>query len=283
MKNLFVFLASLLVCLAAYPAELFGTVDAISGIGFVSDNSGKTTGMTKGQKIYEGQTIITASDSEVHLITEDGGVIALRPDTKFRVDEYKAEGDSTDRIFMSLFKGAIRSITGWIGKHDTSAYRITTPTATIGIRGTDHETTVIENGGADQPGTYDTVNEGSTILKTPQGETQVTPGKFAFVPRNGSAAPYLLTRQPNFWARRRLRIEARIPQRKAYYHQRLEQMRNERIKRVRSIRANQYNRVGGQRGNERNREHHGQAEVKHNELRERRLERARRHREPRRE
>ena len=198
MKNLFVFLAALLVCHAAYPAELFGTVDAISGIGFVSDSSGKTASMTTGQKIYEGQTIITASDSEVHLITEDGGVIALRPDTKFRVDEYKAEGDSTDKIFMSLFKGAIRSITGWIGKHDTSAYRITTPTATIGIRGTDHETTVIENGGGDQPGTYDTVNEGSTILKTPQGATEVTPGKFAFAPRDGSAAPYLLTQAAEF-------------------------------------------------------------------------------------
>ena len=279
MKNLFAFLTVLIVCHAAYPAELFGTVDAISGIGFVSDNSGNTSGISKGQKIYEGQTITTASDSEVHLVTEDGGVLALRPDTKFRVDEYKADGDSADKIFMSLFKGAVRSITGWIGKHNTSAYRITTPTATIGVRGTDHETTVIENGGGDEPGTYDTVNEGSTILKTARGETEVSPGKFAFVPKSRAAAPYLLTKQPNFWATRRLRIEGRIQQRKAYYHHRMERMRDERIKQVRSNRAKQYNRVGGQHGNERYRDHHGQAEVKHNELRERQLERARRHRE----
>ncbi|MGA9667239.1 MAG: FecR domain-containing protein [Gallionella sp.] len=279
MKNLFVLLAALLVCHAAYPAELFGTVDAISGIGFVSDSSGKTASMTKGQKIYVGQTIDTAADSEVHLVTEDGGIVALRPNTRFRVDAYQAAGESTDKIFMSLFKGAIRSITGWIGKHDTSAYRITTPTATIGIRGTDHETTVIENGGGDQPGTYDTVNEGSTILKTPQGETEVMPGKFAFAPRGRAAAPYLLTKQPDFWARRRLRIEGRIQQRKAYYHHRLERMREERIRQVKSVRANQYNRVGNRHGNERYRDHHGQAEAKHSELRERRLEQTRRHRE----
>jgi hypothetical protein len=192
LKKLFAFLAVLMACHAGYPAELFGTVDAISGIACVSDDSGKAGSITQGRKLYDGQTITTASDSEVHLVTEDGGVLALRPDTKFRVDEYKADGDSADKIFMSLFKGAVRSITGWIGKHNTSAYRITTPTATIGVRGTDHETTVIENGGGDEPGTYDTVNEGSTILKTPQGETEVRPGKFAFVPRSGAAAPYLL-------------------------------------------------------------------------------------------
>jgi len=279
LKNLFAFLTVLMVCHAAYPAELFGTVDAISGIGFVSDNSGNTSGISKGQKIYEGQTITTASDSEVHLVTEDGGVLALRPDTKFRVDEYKADGDSADKIFMSLFKGAVRSITGWIGKHNTSAYRITTPTATIGVRGTDHETTVIENGGGDEPGTYDTVNEGSTILKTAQGETEVSPGKFAFVPRNGAVAPFLLTKQPKFWARRRLRIEGRIQQRKTYFHHRFEQMREDRIKRVKSIRAKQFQHVGDQHGNERYREHHGQEGVRHNELHERGLERARQHRE----
>ena len=170
----------------AYAAELFASVDAISGSAFLSDKTGKSGAISAGQKIYAGQTIDTAADGEVHLVTEDGGIIALRPDTTFRVDQYRAEGGSGDRIFMSLLRGAMRSITGWIGKHNTSAYRITTPTATLGIRGTDHEATVIDKTGGDEPGTYDTVNEGATFLKTPQGETEVTPGKFAFVPRNRS-------------------------------------------------------------------------------------------------
>lgn len=264
MKNLLAFLTALVICHPAYPAELFGTIDAISGKAFVSDRSGKASSISMGQKIYEGQTIETASDSEVHLVTEDGGVIALRPGTTFRIDEYSAEGGPADKIFMSLFKGAMRSITGWVGKHNTFAYRITTPNATIGVRGTDHETTVIEKADGDEPGTYDTVNEGATLLKTPQGETEVRRGKFAFVPKNRVVAPFLMTRQPDFWARRRLRIEAHIEQRKEFFRGRIEHMREQRIKRLRSSREKQPH------GNVRKQEH-GQAAERRLELREHRL------------
>ena len=236
MKALLTFLGALLLCHAAYPAELFGTVDALSGSASVSDTSGKSNNISVGQKVYEGQTINTGADGEVHLVTEDSGIIAVRQDTVFRVDQYKAEGSSADKIFMSLFKGAIRSVTGWIGKHNSSAYLITTPNATIGIRGTDHETTVIDNADGDEPGSYDTVNEGSTVLKTPQGETEVTPGKFAFARKGRAVAPVLLERRPNFFAKRRLKIEGRIQQRKEFFHNRMEQMRDKRIQRLKTLR-----------------------------------------------
>ncbi len=245
MKSLLVFLATTLISCAAYPAELFGTVDALSGSANVVDQSGKSSALNVGLKIYEGQTIASGPDGEVHLVTEDGGIIAVRPNTVFRVDEYKAEGSSTDKIFMSLLKGAVRSITGWIGKYNNAAYRITTPTATIGIRGTDHETTVIDNGNGDEPGTYDNVNEGSTVLKTPQGVAEVTPGKFAFAPKGRAVAPIFLPQRPHFLAFRNLKIEERIQSRKEYMRTRLQGMREERI-RTQGGRAKQ---IDGQRGN----------------------------------
>lgn len=281
MKNLLAFLTTLLLWHAAYSAELFGTIDALSGNASVSDQSGKASSVSVGQKIYAGQTIETASDSEVHLVTEDGGVIALRPSTTFRMDEYKAEGGSADKIFMSLFRGAMRSITGWVGKHNNSAYRITTPNATIGIRGTDHETTVIEKADGDEPGTYDTVNEGATLLKTPQGQTEVSPGKFAFVPKNSAAAPFLMTRQPDFWARRRFKIEARIQQRKEFFRGHIENMREQRIKRLKSIREKQSRHANDQHASVRKREH-GQAMETRHELRGHRREQSKQPREPRR-
>ena len=235
MRNILVLLALLLVCPAVSAAELFGTVDAVSGSAAVVDQSGKSTPIAVNLKIYEGQTINSDQDGEVHIVTEDGGIIAVRPNTVFRVDEYKAEGNDTDKIFMSLLKGTVRSITGWIGKFNNSAYRITTPTATIGIRGTDHETTVIEKGDGDEAGTYDNVNEGSTEIRTPQGVAEVTPGKFAFAPRGRAVAPFFLAHQPRFLARRVLRIEARIQQRKEFFHSRLGQMREERIRHPRAI------------------------------------------------
>ena len=77
-----------MLCHAAYAAELFGTVDDLSGRAFVSDQSGKSVVASVGQQIYQGQTISSGPDGEVHIVTEDGGIIAVRPDTVFRVDEY---------------------------------------------------------------------------------------------------------------------------------------------------------------------------------------------------
>ncbi|MGB7596572.1 MAG: FecR domain-containing protein [Gallionella sp.] len=236
-KRLIILLILLSVCRIADAAALFGTVDDISGSALVSGQSGDPVPVTVGQKIYEQQTVTSGTDGEVHIVTEDGGIIAIRPNTVFRVDQYQAEGSSLDRIFMSLLKGSVRSITGWIGKHDNAAYRISTPTATIGIRGTDHETTVIDQGDGDKAGTYDTVNTGSTVLKTSRGEVDVTPGKFAFTPRDRSAAPSFLAQRPRFLAFRKLRIEQRIAKRKQFLGARLEQMRETRIRQSREIRG----------------------------------------------
>lgn len=246
MRNILALLVILPLSLgnAAHAAELFATVDSLSGSASVADPSGQPGDVFVGQKIYEKQTISTAPDSEVHLATVDGGIVAIRQNTVFRVDEYRADGSSGDKIFMSLVRGAIRSITGWIGKHNAPGYRITTPTATIGIRGTDHETTVIEETNGDEPGTYDMVNEGITVLKTQYGESEVTPEKFAFAPRYRSVAPFLLVQEPGFFAKRKLKIEERIQQRKESLRGRIEQIREERIKHLEKIRSGRPGQAG---------------------------------------
>lgn len=245
MRNIFILLALLFSGNAAEAAELFATVESLAGSASVSDPSGQPTGIFVGQKIYEKQTVATAADGEVHLATVDGGIVALRQNTVFKVDEYRAEGSSADRVFMSLFRGAIRSITGWIGKYNAPGYRITTPTATIGIRGTDHETTVIEEADGDEPGTYDMVNEGVTVLKTQYGESEVTPEKFAFAPRYRAVAPFLLVKKPVFWEKRKLRIEERIQQRKEALRGHIEQIREERIQHLKKIHSERSARAEG--------------------------------------
>lgn len=99
----------------------------------------------------------------------------------------------------------MRSITGWIGKTNPQAYAIKTPVATIGVRGTDHETMVIlapESGqpqSAGVPGTYDKVNQGSTVVRTDKGSVVVTPNQAAFAELEGKAAPRLLASIPDFY------------------------------------------------------------------------------------
>lgn len=248
MKNLIVFLLVFLIAQTVRAAELFGTVDAVSGEASVIDPAGVKTPVTTGLKIFAGQSIQTASDGEVQIITEDSGLIALRPNSSFRIDRYQAKGEPSDEVFFSLFKGALRSITGWIARRNSAAYRLSTPTATIGVRGTDHETTVLENAMDDDlPGTFDTVNEGVTVLKTARGEIEVHPGEHAFSPRDQSAAPAILARQPAFWQRRILKIENRIQQRKPNLQQQVQRRLGENAQGTRSKIGEQKPEIGNHR------------------------------------
>src|SRR5262249_58079165 len=95
---------------------------------------------------------------EVHLRMEDGGYIAVRPGTRMRIVNFRAEGGSDDRSVIGLLDGSFRSVTGWIAKLGPQRAIVRTPTATIGIRGTEHEPLVIPEGSSrGDPGTYDRV------------------------------------------------------------------------------------------------------------------------------
>src|SRR5690606_25689794 len=49
-----------------------------------------------------------------------------------------AESSTASRAFFRLMRGGFRAVSGLIGKADPNEYRIATPVATIGIRGTDY-------------------------------------------------------------------------------------------------------------------------------------------------
>lgn len=234
MKNLLILLASIFYFQSAYAAEQFGTVDAVSGEVVVINANNEKVSVRTGQKIYEGQTIETASNGELHIVTVDSGLIALRPSSNLRVDSYSAKGEPTDATVLTMLRGAMRSISGWVARRNPASYRINTPTATIGIRGTDHETTVIETAAGDaMPGTYDTVNEGTTVIRTQHGELVVHPGQHGIALREGNAAPALLAHHPEFFMRRQLKIEARIQKRKETLHQNVRKIMENRTDRIR--------------------------------------------------
>lgn len=215
MNRLAVFICCFLLSQAVSAAEMFGMVDMISGTATVTDKTGANKPVHAGMEIYSRQSIQTGSDGEVHIVTEDGGFIALRPNTSFRVDRYQAKGESTDEVVFSLLKGALRSITGWVAKKNPQVYRLHTPSATIGVRGTDHETIVVLSAtDTEQPGTFDTVYEGATLMQTDYGDQEIKPGEYAFVASEGGAEPRLLDHAPAFLKLRKLHLEDRIEPRK---------------------------------------------------------------------
>jgi hypothetical protein len=171
-------LSGLLACLAAPALAAIGTVQFAAGPVQLRDAAGNLRALKKGDPINEGEAIVTGALGSAQLKMIDGGILAIRPDTDLRLDTYRYAGraDGSESALMSLVKGGFRTITGFIGRVNRSRYTISTPTATIGIRGTDHEPFFIPPGttrGGAGPGTYDKVNDGVAFIASAGAEQNI--------------------------------------------------------------------------------------------------------------
>ncbi len=181
-------LRALVILLAVFAlpcwAQPAGRVEMIDGQVHIVRAKGGSHAAKVGEAIRQGDTVTTADSSEVHLKMDDGSLLALRPQANVTIVKYRNKDEDDDSFFVSLTRGALRSISGLIGKRNPSGVGITTPTATIGIRGTDHEVVVVTDpaeGAA--PGTYDKVNAGGTRISSPFGTVELSAGQ------SGHAAP----------------------------------------------------------------------------------------------
>lgn len=90
----------------------------------------------KGTEVENGDVILTGAAGRAQIRFSDGGLVALYPDSQFTVTRYADAGDpAQDHFAVNLLRGGMRAITGLIGKRDPRNYKVTTPTAVVGIRG----------------------------------------------------------------------------------------------------------------------------------------------------
>ncbi|MGA8864621.1 MAG: FecR domain-containing protein [Gallionella sp.] len=172
-------------CIAAGRVEFaIGNVESVTADGIRHV-------LGKGAEINAGESISTADGARAQIRFTDGGFVSLQPSTLFRVDEYNYQNktDGNEKGFFSLFKGGFRAVTGFIGHLHKSAYRVRTPEATLGIRGTGYNMALRDDG------LFVNVGEGAISLDNNAGYLVVTAGGAAFV-ANFNTAPQLTTQLP---------------------------------------------------------------------------------------
>lgn len=172
---------------ASVYAAIAGHVQFVHGKVQLTTATGVVHAIKKGEAVNEGDTLVSSLGASAQIRMEDGGIVAMRPDTKLKIDRFSFNGqqDGTEKSFFSLFKGGFRAITGLVGQKNKVNYHITTPATTIGVRGTDHETFVVTPDSAlaatTSVGTYNKVNLGETSMTTEKGTVFVLPNQMGFV------------------------------------------------------------------------------------------------------
>ncbi len=170
---------------AKLPGKSFAQVWRISGgVTAGSPPSAQVRGLKLGDNVYVGERLQAAANGEAVLRIEDGGYLAIRPGAQFLVEDFTANKTGNDHFSIRLVQGGLRLITGWIGKLNPQGYRVQTPSAIIGVRGTDHEayflTDQMASAWSQKSGTYDKVNSGQTYLKTANGSVDIASGQVGF-------------------------------------------------------------------------------------------------------
>lgn len=179
-----------------------GTVLFVHGKTEVTSLDGIYRHAIKGGKIYQGDVIETATASSMQLDMVDGGYFAIRPDSKVAINDYVYQQKNTDKVKATLLRGGLRSITGAVGQTNKKNFSLSTPVATIGIRGTDLEVYYLseqdavslaeKTGKATEAGSYLKVKSGEAVLKTEAFEQPVKPQEIAYT-AGPTVAPVFLT------------------------------------------------------------------------------------------
>lgn len=153
--------AVLLMALAAvYPLTAHSAAGVAQyAVGDVSVRRGPANlPVSKGQLIESGDNIVTGASGQTQIRFSDGGLVSLAPNSQFNINRYADENDAgKDSFAVSFLRGGMRAITGLIGKRKADNYKVTTNTATIGIRGSAFSAKINPDGTMDVAGEQDTI------------------------------------------------------------------------------------------------------------------------------
>ena len=94
-----------------------------------------------GDPVFANDAITTGADSSVRITFRDQTNLALGPSSRVVLDRFVFAGDQ--EFAVSATRGAFRFTSGSLNKQ---AYKVSTPTATMGVRGTVVEFRVDRNG-----------------------------------------------------------------------------------------------------------------------------------------
>ena len=122
--------------LPAVADEVAGQVQIVVGAAQLIDASGKARALERGGEVRQGDRVVTEEGALVQLKLTDGTFVAVRTNTDVAIEKYRYDDKTAQNssLLLRLARGALRSITGLIGGSNPGAYKIATPTATIGRR-----------------------------------------------------------------------------------------------------------------------------------------------------
>ena len=142
-----------------------GHVIMVKGEANAVSAAGVSRPLKRRDAVYETDTIVTGEASRIQIRFIDQGLLALKANSELKIQAYHQATDEGDdpQVLLQLLEGGFRTLTGSIGKGNREAYKVETPVASIGVRGTLYSVRL------QQDSLIAGVWEGGIRLSTPMG------------------------------------------------------------------------------------------------------------------
>ena len=141
-----------IILILFYATSLWGSignVDQIEGNGVVDRKDGDTNILLEEQTSIEQFDTVKTGNGKVGILFIDDTRVDVTQHSKLIIDEFVYDPNTnTGKLSLSAKLGTVRYASGQIAKNSKQNVQITTPTATIGVRGTDFTMTIDELGGS---------------------------------------------------------------------------------------------------------------------------------------
>jgi len=133
-------MAALLLSLAglAHAAEPVGTVLTVKGVVTAERAGGEAVFLDTESAVHEGDTIISAEKSFAVISFIDDSRVVVRQESELLIEGYRFDEDERSSV-LNLLKGGIRAVTGTIARENPDNYKLETPVASLGVRGTSYD------------------------------------------------------------------------------------------------------------------------------------------------
>ena len=133
----------------------------LKGNARASSQSGKARALRVGATIFEQDRLNTGIFSYLVVAFNDESRITMTSNSEMVIREHKYVPDKPEENsgFLEFVRGGLRFLSGAIGKLNNDAFRVATPVATIGIRGTGFDLLCSGQCGAEQASLADPVDQ----------------------------------------------------------------------------------------------------------------------------
>jgi len=176
-------IGSMLVMQTSLAQDAAGKVVFAQGQPTAISSAGAERGLSRGNEIFSGDRLVT-TNGRLQISMVDGAFISVQPNSEYQVENYNYSGtpDGSEIANYRLVKGGVRAVTGLIGRQNPEAYKVNTAVATIGIRGTGHNTRICAGDcGSRTDGLYHQTWEGITFVVNDVDSQDVPTGMGVFV------------------------------------------------------------------------------------------------------